>query len=138
MTLEQKIQKANSLKQEINDIKDFIEIIVDGQKYDERYNGQNYFRGISLSAEIWTGTQTCDYNLPSDALTIQRIEIKDENGDWYELHPITKEKINFEGIDDFLKKMNNTDTIKSFVNAGLEQLKVLLKEKQEELEKMFS
>ena len=98
MTLEQKIQKANSLKQEINDIKDFIKIIVDGQKYDERYNGQNYFRGISLSAEIWTGTQTCDYN----------------------------------------RKMNNTDTIKSFVNAGLEQLKVLLKEKQEELEKMFS
>ena len=62
MTLEQKIQKANSLKQEINDIKDFIEIIVDGQI---RSN-------------------------------------------------------------------------KSFVNAGLEQLKVLLKEKQEELEKMFS
>lgn len=42
------------------------------------------------------------YTLPSDALTIQRIEIKDENGNWYELHPITKEKINFEGIDDFL------------------------------------
>ena len=98
MTIEQKIQKDNSLKQEINDLKEFISLIEEGQKYDERYKGQNKFRGISLSAEIWTGTQTCDYN----------------------------------------RKLNYFETIKSFVNSGVEQLRVILQEKEEELLKMFN
>src|SRR5574343_475834 len=34
------------------------------------------------------------YAIPTDALTIKRVEIKDENGDWNEIKPIVLENIN--------------------------------------------
>lgn len=33
------------------------------------------------------------YALPTDLLTVERVEIKDENGDWYRLTPLMEEKI---------------------------------------------
>lgn len=42
------------------------------------------------TANIVSGTYR--YALPTDALTIKRIEIKDENGSWIKLKPITTEK----------------------------------------------
>lgn len=42
------------------------------------------------------------YALPSDALTIQRLEVKDAAGLWVELTPITKEMIS-QGVDEFMK-----------------------------------
>jgi hypothetical protein len=42
------------------------------------------------------------YTIPSDALTIQRIECKDASGQWYELKPITKEMVH-QGLDEFMK-----------------------------------
>jgi len=40
---------------------------------------------------------TSVYAIPSDALTIKRIEVKDSAGNWYKLQPISLEQINSEG-----------------------------------------
>ena len=40
------------------------------------------------------------YSLPTDALTIQRVEAKDSNGNWFVVEPITKEMTN-EALDEF-------------------------------------
>ena len=37
------------------------------------------------------------YQIPSDALTIQRIEIKDNSGNWYKLKPIELKQVQSEG-----------------------------------------
>jgi hypothetical protein len=58
------------------------------------------------------------YALPSEALTVQRIEVKDEDGNWYKLTPITKEQIH-EGIDDFLDD-NGRPMYYSLVNGVIE------------------
>ena len=43
---------------------------------------------------------TSAYAMPPEALTIKRIEAKDETGQWYELKPISLEQIN-EAVDEF-------------------------------------
>lgn len=45
---------------------------------------------------------TSGYALPDEALTIQRIEIKDSNDDWYQLTQIIPQEIG-DGIDDFME-----------------------------------
>jgi len=42
------------------------------------------------------------YPLIDEALTIERVKVKDENGNWYIVHPITQKSIRGEGIDSFL------------------------------------
>lgn len=44
------------------------------------------------------------YSTPSDALTIQRVEILDEANNWRELKPITKEMITGQGLDEFMEE----------------------------------
>lgn len=44
---------------------------------------------------------TAKYAMPTDALTIKRIEIKDTNADWYCLDPITEEELRNKAIDEF-------------------------------------
>lgn len=43
------------------------------------------------ATDIVSGTSA--YALPSEALTIKRIELKDSNGDWFRLSPITLEEV---------------------------------------------
>ena len=43
---------------------------------------------------------TGSYALPSDALTVKRIEVKDENDNWYKLKPLVEERIHG-AIDEF-------------------------------------
>lgn len=42
------------------------------------------------------------YALPPEALGIERVEVKDADGNWYVVHPITQKTIRGEGIDDFM------------------------------------
>ena len=75
---------------------DIIHNATGNWQYDDNNNTDLPF----ATADVVSGQRR--YTLPSEALTVQRIECKDKNGDWYQLHPITKEKITGEGIDDFL------------------------------------
>ena len=45
---------------------------------------------------------TARYALPSDALTIQRMEAMDSSGQWFVLKPMTKEQLNGIAVDEFL------------------------------------
>ena len=45
---------------------------------------------------------TAKYALPTEALTIQRIELKDANGLWYKLTPITQQEVS-SAVDEFYK-----------------------------------
>jgi len=58
------------------------------------------------------------YSIPDTALTIQRVEIKDPNGDWIKLTPIIKEQINI-GIDELLDA-NGTPRFYRVINGTIE------------------
>lgn len=63
-----------------------------------QYDDSNKTDLPSATTNIVSGTAT--YVIPDDALTINRIEIKDSSDNWYRLKPITLEEIRTEG--DFL------------------------------------
>jgi VCBS repeat-containing protein len=46
---------------------------------------------------------TAKYALPATALTVKRIEVKDEAGNWYVLKQLPEYLITTEGIDEFMK-----------------------------------
>lgn len=46
------------------------------------------------------------YALPSDALTVERLEYKDQNGNWFPLKPITQKEIGV-AVDEFLDADGN-------------------------------
>lgn len=48
-------------------------------------------------------SDTAKYSLPTEALSIQRLEVKDVAGLWTVIYPITKEQINGQGVDEFMK-----------------------------------
>lgn len=62
----------------------------------ESYGGWQYDDGNQTDLPAAADTLTADktsYALPSDALTIRGIEIKDSNGVWTQLSPLTEEQI---------------------------------------------
>ncbi len=46
---------------------------------------------------------TSKYSIPSDALTVQRIDVKDNAGNWYKLYPMTKEELSNQAVDEYMK-----------------------------------
>lgn len=82
-----------------------------------KYDDSNYDDLPFATTDLVLGQRR--YALPSDALTVQRVEIKDESDDWYQLRPITKEQIKGEGIDDFLDD-NGRPMYYSLVNGIIE------------------
>lgn len=65
-----------------------------------QYDDGNYTDLPSATTDLVLGQRR--YSLPSEALTIHKVEVKDKDGNWYQLRPITKEKITWEGLDDFM------------------------------------
>jgi len=65
-----------------------------------QYDDGNYTDLPSATADLVSGTRK--YALPSDALTVQRVEAKNEAGDWYVLKPLDKERIAL-GLDEFME-----------------------------------
>lgn len=59
------------------------------------YDDSNYtdFAIATCNLETTSGSEQQDYELPSTAQKIDRVEIKDSNGDWYKLKPINKEEV---------------------------------------------
>lgn len=51
------------------------------------------------SANLTSGTAT--YALPATALTVERIEVKDSNGNFFKIDPISKEELG-DGVDSFM------------------------------------
>lgn len=68
-----------------------------------QYDDGGYTDLPQATANLVSGTAM--YALPSDALTIHRIEVKNQNGDWELLNPITKEQLL--AVDEFL----DTDSV---------------------------
>ena len=64
-----------------------------------QYDDGNHTDLPSATANVVLGQRR--YALPSEALTVHRVEVKDKDGNWYQLNPVTKEKV-FEGLDDFM------------------------------------
>jgi hypothetical protein len=82
-----------------------------------QYDDGNYTDLPSATTDIVLGQTR--YALPSDALTVQRVEIKDSNGNWSILNPITKELIRSEGLDDFMDD-NGVPMYYRLVNGTIE------------------
>lgn len=55
------LNQANNLKQKIDTLKDFIALAENGNKFDSKWKEQNKFAKITISADIWTGSQTATY-----------------------------------------------------------------------------
>lgn len=82
-----------------------------------QYDDGNFTDLPMATADIVSGTAR--YAIPTDALTIQRVEVKDENGLEYQLTPITKELIKGQAIDEFLD-VAGTPMYYSLVNGTME------------------
>ena len=63
-----------------------------------QYDDGNYANMPSATTNLVLGQ--IKYALPSDALTIHRVEVKDKNDNWHIIYPITKEMVK-EGLDEF-------------------------------------
>lgn len=66
-----------------------------------QYDDSSYTDLPSATTDIVSGTAS--YALPSDALTVQRVEAKDAGGIWQVLTPITKEMLQGQAVDEFMK-----------------------------------
>ncbi len=64
------------------------------------YDGGNHIDLPSATTDLILDGKR--YALPPDALTVQRLEVKGDNGDWSRLKPITKEIVNG-SLDEFMK-----------------------------------
>lgn len=71
-----------------------------------QYDDGNYTDLPTSVTDLISGQSR--YSLPIDALTLQRLECKDPNGNWYKLKPITKELIN-SAVGEFLKTNGNPE-----------------------------
>lgn len=69
-----------------------------------QYDDSNYTDLPQAVTDLVSGTDK--YLIPETALTIQRLEYKDESGNWYVIDPITKEQINV-AVDELLKTDGN-------------------------------
>jgi len=56
------------------------------------------------------------YALPTDALTVQKVDAKDSSGEWYTLTPITKEMTN-ESMDEFMSTNGQPNFYRLFGNT---------------------
>ncbi|OQA77158.1 MAG: hypothetical protein BWY30_01157 [Tenericutes bacterium ADurb.Bin239] len=65
-----------------------------------QYDDGGYTDLPSATTDIILGQRR--YALPSEALTVQRVELKDNDGNWSVLKPITKELVKGEGLEDFM------------------------------------
>ena len=70
-----------------------------------QYDDGNQTDLPSATTDLVSGQRR--YSLPSEALTIQRVEAKDSSGNWYQVYPLIKENIKHEGIDDFMDDNGN-------------------------------
>lgn len=81
-----------------------------------RYDDGNYTDLPSSTTDLVSGT--AKYALPSEALTVQRIEIKDVNGNWYKLKPIVLE--NLTGALDEFEDVDSTPMYYKLINGTIE------------------
>lgn len=98
MTNEEKLNKANNLRANIRDIKEFLEVVSRGLLVEtDHKRGPNFFTKLELVAECWTGSQTASCH----------------------------------------KTVYGDEVIKAFCSAGVENLKEVLRQKEEEFENVF-
>ena len=64
--MNEKIDKANKLRIEIEQIIDLLDIIKDGQTYDTKYKSQNTFSCLEINAHVCTGSQSSRHNKKID------------------------------------------------------------------------
>lgn len=65
-----------------------------------QYDDGNYTDLPSSATDLVSGT--AKYAIPSDALTIQRIEAKDQAGNWFVVYPMTKEELTNIAVDEYM------------------------------------
>ena len=63
------------------------------------YDDENFTTLPIATTDLVNSQQ--DYSLPSTAQKVFRVEIKDINGDWYELHPIDQSDIKNQAMSEF-------------------------------------
>jgi len=81
-----------------------------------QYDDSNYTDLPIATTNLVSGQAR--YALPDEALTVQRIEVKDSNGDWYKLQAITKEEIG-SGVDEYFDEAG-TPRQYTLVNGTIE------------------
>jgi len=81
-----------------------------------KYDDGNYTNLPSSRTDLVDGL--ANYALPTEALTVQRIEIKDTNGNWYKLKPIVLE--NLTGAVDEFQDVDGTPVYYKLLNGTLE------------------
>lgn len=81
-----------------------------------KYDDGNYVNLPSSRTALVSGS--ANYTLPSEALTIQRVEIKDVNGNWYKLKPIVLE--NLTGAVDEFQDVDGTPVYYKLLDGTLE------------------
>lgn len=59
--MNEKLKKANKLSEDIEKLKDFKDLCEQGGAFSEKYQKQNTFQGLSISAKIWTGSDNPRY-----------------------------------------------------------------------------
>jgi len=65
-----------------------------------QYDDGNYTTMPSSTTDVVSGT--AQYSLPTDALTVKRVEIKDNAGNWIVLAPITIEELGGVAVDEYM------------------------------------
>ena len=61
METKEKIRIVKKLEEEIDNLESFIDLAKIGDIFDTKYNGQNMFTGLNISANIYTGTDNPRY-----------------------------------------------------------------------------
>lgn len=81
-------QKTRYANQALKNIWSWIFTSYGGWQFDDANNATDF---PSATASLVEDQR--DYTLPSDAITIKSVSIKNEAGDWFELAPVTEEAI---------------------------------------------
>lgn len=81
------------------------------------YDDSNHTDLPQAATNLVSGT--AKYGLDSDALTIQRVDVKDNAGNWLQLKPITQSEIDDQGIEEF-ESSNGTPRFYRLVGRTIE------------------
>ena len=57
-----KLEKANNLREEIKQIESFLRLLKRGNKFEKDYGQWNAFTSMTISANIWTGSDNPNYH----------------------------------------------------------------------------
>ena len=68
--MNEKLQKLNNLKNEIDEVSQFLDLLKIGDVYNIKYKGQNNFTTLIIKADVWTGTDNPEYRQTIDSSSI--------------------------------------------------------------------